>query len=345
MARLATHHVPRSKMRPTDFCQFTLTMTSTHTSTVPARVEPDRGNARISRCRAPLRSAVRAASQALSSWLDDRRPTSGGPVAPPAAPRLRRACAPRTRPRSFPTTPREESHLPRSGDTFRRLGPFSGLPRTSTLRAAVRTSIVRSIPVVLPPGPRPPFTPPHEHQLAGRRFSRPDDRLTTSATRTIRGHAPGRSILAARRLPRLPDCRPRALSERTVTRFPDCEPQRRTASFRSWPPLAERGAFCGPRGHEQGDVRRRSPPRRDGGTPRRLRTAYVASWRLAPVDARARTLAGPKGPRTSFPAKGGEAQRPGVPFTTKECLTARPDPRIRSSDEAVPSFRFRRTSR
>jgi len=50
--------------------------------------------------------------------------------------------APRTRPRSSSPAAREDGLLPRSGDTFRRQGPFAGLPRTSTLRAAARTSIV-----------------------------------------------------------------------------------------------------------------------------------------------------------------------------------------------------------
>jgi hypothetical protein len=282
MARLATHHVPRSKMRPTDFCQFTLAMTSTHTSTVPARVEPDRGDTRISRCCAPLRppSAPRARHCPPGSTTDDRPLVTLSPRPP------------RTR-------SGEPARLERGRDRFRR-PPVKG----ATFRDPETPSVVwspsraflghrRCAPLSAPrssfrsrwfchldPGLR--SRPPHEHQLTGRRFSRPDDRLTTSATPTIRGHAPGRSILAARCLPRLPDCRPRALSERTVTRFSDCEPQRRAASFRSWPPLAERGAFCGPRGHEQGDVRRRSPPRRDGGTPRRLRTAYVDELETRP---------------------------------------------------------------
>jgi hypothetical protein len=161
MARLATHHVPRSKMRPTDFCQFTLTMTSTHTSMVPARVVPDRGSARISRCCAPLRpaSAPRARHCPPGSTTDDRPLVPLSPRAPRPAPE---SLPPRARPRSFPAIPREGSHLSRSGDTFPRQGPFSGLPRTSTLRAAVRTSLVPSLRMVLPPGPRPPFTPPCE---------------------------------------------------------------------------------------------------------------------------------------------------------------------------------------
>lgn len=204
-------------------------MTSTHTPLAPARVEPDRGSKRTFTVRCPASATVRVASQAFSSWLDDRRPTSGVSRRPARRARLRGVERPRTRPRSFPSPLREESRFPRSGDTFHRPEPFSGLPRTSTLRAAVRTSVVlcpRRF-CHLEPGLR------SRPRASTETLLRPDDRLTIPATRLrCVGTLPNARPSPRDACPGFPIADLAALSERTVTRFPDCEPQRRAPSSR-----------------------------------------------------------------------------------------------------------------